>query len=102
MLSPSRTRTSFFTTVASTIFRTGCRSEERSVIAIKKSIIIPPMRYAMFSTSDNRTARLGVLRFDRMIDIRAHFEDSSDAIPASVLALVDAGPDIWARVAVLV
>src|SRR5262245_35770009 len=63
----------------------------------QKSIIISPMRYAMFSTTGNPTPRLGVVRNDVMIDVGAQLSVAHDPAPASLLALIEAGRPAWAR-----
>ena len=53
------------------------------------------MRYLTFSTASDPTPRLGVLRDDRVVDVRS-LPAKPDALPpATLLDLVHRGPDGW-------
>ena len=54
------------------------------------------MRYVTFSTTTDPTPRLGFLREDRVVQATA---GRSDSAPMSLLELVQAGPEAWARMA---
>src|SRR5688572_4465060 len=54
------------------------------------------MRYLMFSTPSDATPRLGVLRGDRILDLRSlPVHPNGQAPPASLLELVHRGPAAW-------
>jgi 2-keto-4-pentenoate hydratase/2-oxohepta-3-ene-1,7-dioic acid hydratase in catechol pathway len=54
------------------------------------------MRYVTFSLSSDPTPRPGALRSGRVLDLSAH------GGPASLLALIQAGPSLWQRAQALV
>jgi 2-keto-4-pentenoate hydratase/2-oxohepta-3-ene-1,7-dioic acid hydratase in catechol pathway len=54
------------------------------------------MRYVTFSTTTDPTARLGFLRGDRVVEVAA---GGAGSAPRTLLELVQAGPDGWARMA---
>ena len=54
------------------------------------------MRYVTFSLSSDRAPRPGALRDGRVVDL------SANGGPASLLALIQAGPPMWQRAAALV
>ena len=54
------------------------------------------MRYVTFSTTTDPTPRLGFLRGDRVVGARA---DRAGSTPRSLVELVQAGPEAWARLA---
>jgi 2-keto-4-pentenoate hydratase/2-oxohepta-3-ene-1,7-dioic acid hydratase in catechol pathway len=61
------------------------------------------MRYATFSTSQDTTPRLGVVSGDKIADVRKLAEGHwTGSVPGSVLELIQAGPDAWAKMAKLV
>ena len=54
------------------------------------------MRYLMFSVPGDATPRLGVLRGDRVLDVRSlPSSPNGQAPPASLVELVHQGPDAW-------
>jgi 2-keto-4-pentenoate hydratase/2-oxohepta-3-ene-1,7-dioic acid hydratase in catechol pathway len=53
------------------------------------------MRYLMFSQPRDTTPRLGVLRGDRVLDLRGLPSDPSRPAPATLVELVQAGPAAW-------
>src|SRR5579864_2802299 len=55
--------------------------------------IICAMKYLMFSTGTLPTPRLGVLHADRIVEVEGQ---------PSLLALIQAGRDVWARTAATV
>jgi 2-keto-4-pentenoate hydratase/2-oxohepta-3-ene-1,7-dioic acid hydratase in catechol pathway len=55
------------------------------------------MRYATYSLAGDSTPRLGVVRDDRMIDVTAAVRSRWADAPATLLALVQQGPEAWAR-----
>ena len=61
------------------------------------------MRYLTFSLPGDPTERLGAARGDRVIDVNEAVKDTwTGPAPANLLALIDAGPDAWRRMAWLV
>jgi 2-keto-4-pentenoate hydratase/2-oxohepta-3-ene-1,7-dioic acid hydratase in catechol pathway len=56
------------------------------------------MRYAMFSTADDPTVRLGVVHGDRIGDVQKLLAGSGSN-PRTVLELVQSGRDAWRRAA---
>jgi len=53
----------------------------------------------MFSTTEDRTPRLGVLRGDAILEVRTLLTDAgTGTVPDTLERLLDAGPDAWARV----
>ena len=61
------------------------------------------MRYATFSPDSDAAPRLGALVADRMVDVAAALRGQwSGEPPASLLALIDQGPDAWRRAADLI
>jgi 2-keto-4-pentenoate hydratase/2-oxohepta-3-ene-1,7-dioic acid hydratase in catechol pathway len=58
------------------------------------------MRYLTFSLPGDPTERLGVVRGDRVLDLKKAVTDARmGPAPASLLALIEAGPDAWRRLA---
>ena len=57
------------------------------------------MRFATFSPGSEGGPRLGVVRGDVMVDVRAAAGTDWPDAPASLLALIQAGPDAWPRAA---
>jgi len=55
------------------------------------------MRYATYSLAGDAAPRLGVVRDDRMIDARATVAGRWADAPATLLALIQQGPDAWQR-----
>jgi len=55
------------------------------------------MRYAMFSTVDDPSPRLGAVHESGMADVRKIL--GQDSPTSSLLALIQAGPEIWSHVA---
>jgi 2-keto-4-pentenoate hydratase/2-oxohepta-3-ene-1,7-dioic acid hydratase in catechol pathway len=53
------------------------------------------MRYAMFSTVDDESPRLGAVHGNGMTDVRKIPGGSAAESPRTVLALIQAGSDIW-------
>ena len=61
-----------------------------------------PMRYVTFSLPGDPVERLGVVRGDRVVDVRrAAVARGRGPVPDSLLALIQAGPDAWRRLAAL-
>jgi len=58
------------------------------------------MRYATFSLSTDPTPRLGIVNGDTITAVKSL--DHSATTPASLLALVQAGPDAWRRLQAVV
>ena len=57
------------------------------------------MRYATFSLPGDPTPRLGAIANDRVIDVVEAIQDTwPGPAPTSLLALIQAGPDVWQRV----
>jgi 2-keto-4-pentenoate hydratase/2-oxohepta-3-ene-1,7-dioic acid hydratase in catechol pathway len=57
------------------------------------------MRYATFSSSNDRTPRLGAIQGDRIIDVNtAMTRRGTGQAPGTMLALIEQGPDGWKRV----
>jgi 2-keto-4-pentenoate hydratase/2-oxohepta-3-ene-1,7-dioic acid hydratase in catechol pathway len=60
------------------------------------------MRYVTFSLPGDPLERLGAVLGDRVVDVtRAIGSQSMGPLPATLLGLVEAGPETWARVAAL-
>jgi 2-keto-4-pentenoate hydratase/2-oxohepta-3-ene-1,7-dioic acid hydratase in catechol pathway len=60
------------------------------------------MRYLTFSLPGDPTERLGALRGDRLVDVRKAIKEKwTGPAPDSLLALIEAGPDAWRRMAAL-
>jgi 2-keto-4-pentenoate hydratase/2-oxohepta-3-ene-1,7-dioic acid hydratase in catechol pathway len=60
------------------------------------------MRYLTFSLPGDPTERLGAARGDRVVDVRKAIHDKwTGPAPDSLLALIQAGPDAWQRMASL-
>lgn len=57
------------------------------------------MRYATFATPEDPQPRLGVVDDAHMIDVGASLAPAWPAVPRTLLGLILAGPDAWARVA---
>lgn len=58
------------------------------------------MRYAMFATADDTTPRLGAVHEQGMADVRKVLRTGPPgSAPASLLELIQAGPDAWAAIA---
>jgi 2-keto-4-pentenoate hydratase/2-oxohepta-3-ene-1,7-dioic acid hydratase in catechol pathway len=57
------------------------------------------MRYAMFSTPNDSKPRLGILHGGGMADVRTLLGKSAGPTPASLLELIESGPDVWRRTA---
>ena len=55
------------------------------------------MRYVTFSLPGDAVPRLGVLHEGAVVDL-AHLLDGGPAVPASLAALIDAGPEAWSAV----
>ncbi len=55
------------------------------------------MKYATFSTVSNPTPRLGALQGDRMLDLAVTAARQWPDAPATLLALVEGGPEAWRR-----
>jgi 2-keto-4-pentenoate hydratase/2-oxohepta-3-ene-1,7-dioic acid hydratase in catechol pathway len=55
------------------------------------------MKYAMFSPGPGVVPRLGVVTGTRVIDLPAAMRGVSDDAPATVLSLIQAGPDAWKK-----
>jgi 2-keto-4-pentenoate hydratase/2-oxohepta-3-ene-1,7-dioic acid hydratase in catechol pathway len=55
------------------------------------------MRYATYSLAGDSAPRLGVVRDDRMIDVAAAVRGRWTDAPGTLLALIQQGPDAWAR-----
>ena len=55
------------------------------------------MRYAMFSTVDDPSPRLGAVHESGMADVRKIL--GQDSPTSSLLALIQAGPEVWSHVA---
>ena len=55
------------------------------------------MRYATFSLAGDATPRLGVVRGDQIIDVSAAVRGRWADAPTTLLALVQQGPEAWAR-----
>jgi 2-keto-4-pentenoate hydratase/2-oxohepta-3-ene-1,7-dioic acid hydratase in catechol pathway len=61
------------------------------------------MRYATFSAGSDPVPRLGAVMADRMVDVAAALRGEwSGEPPASLLALIDLGPEAWQRAAGLI
>lgn len=61
------------------------------------------MRYLMFSSSTDTTPRLGVLRGDRILDVRSFpSAPNGESPPASLLELIQRGPNAWSQFRTLV
>ncbi len=61
------------------------------------------MKYATFSLPNDPTRRLGIVRGDHVMDLKAiAARRSSGPVVESLLELIDAGPEAWKRVAALV
>lgn len=62
------------------------------------------MRYATFSLGEDSTQRLGIVLEDRIVELRAllgpHWKGKGP-LPSSMLELIDAGPEVWQRIASL-
>ena len=56
------------------------------------------MRYAMFSTRDDPTPRLGLLRAERMADVQKLLAGSGP-VSRTLLELIQSGADVWRRTA---
>ena len=56
------------------------------------------MKYAMFSTADDRTARLGVVHDGSIADVQKLL-DGAGPVPRTVLELIQSGRDGWRRTA---
>jgi 2-keto-4-pentenoate hydratase/2-oxohepta-3-ene-1,7-dioic acid hydratase in catechol pathway len=61
------------------------------------------MRYATFSTPADSTPRLGIVAGDRILDVTTFPADPKGPLrmPASLLELIQRGPDAWRRTAEL-
>jgi 2-keto-4-pentenoate hydratase/2-oxohepta-3-ene-1,7-dioic acid hydratase in catechol pathway len=60
------------------------------------------MRYLTFSLPGDPATRLGAVRGDRVIDVNKAVKDKwTGPAPDSLLALIEAGPDAWQRMASL-
>jgi len=61
------------------------------------------MRYATFSTPADPTPRLGIVAGDRIVDVTTFPADPKGPLrmPASLLELIQLGPDAWRRTAEL-
>jgi len=60
------------------------------------------MRYVTFSLPGDPTERLGAVRGDRVVDVRNEIKDAwTGPVPASLLALIQAGRGAWDRMASL-
>jgi 2-keto-4-pentenoate hydratase/2-oxohepta-3-ene-1,7-dioic acid hydratase in catechol pathway len=60
------------------------------------------MRYLTFSLPGDPTERLGAARGDRVVDVKKAIKDKwTGPAPESLLALIQAGPDAWQRLASL-
>jgi 2-keto-4-pentenoate hydratase/2-oxohepta-3-ene-1,7-dioic acid hydratase in catechol pathway len=57
------------------------------------------MRFATFSPGSEGRPRLGLVRGDLMVDVTAAAGTDGPDAPATVLALIQAGPDAWQRAA---
>jgi len=57
------------------------------------------MRYAMFSTPDDSTPRLGILHSGGMADAQALLGKSAGPVTTGLLELIESGPDVWQRTA---
>ena len=61
------------------------------------------MRYATFSLLSDRTQRIGVVRGNRLLDLRklvgSHWDGS---FPGSMQAFIQAGPEAWRRMELLI
>jgi 2-keto-4-pentenoate hydratase/2-oxohepta-3-ene-1,7-dioic acid hydratase in catechol pathway len=57
------------------------------------------MRYAMFSTPSDSKPRLGILHAGGMADVQALIGNSAGPVPASLLELIESGPEAWRRTA---
>src|SRR5579862_3393165 len=55
------------------------------------------MRYAMFSTAGDSKPRLGIVHDGGMADVQALLAGSAGPSPASLLDLIESGPDVWRR-----
>jgi 2-keto-4-pentenoate hydratase/2-oxohepta-3-ene-1,7-dioic acid hydratase in catechol pathway len=55
------------------------------------------MKYAMFSLASDPEPRLGIVRGDRLVDVRATSARAWPECPATLLGLINAGPDAWRR-----
>jgi 2-keto-4-pentenoate hydratase/2-oxohepta-3-ene-1,7-dioic acid hydratase in catechol pathway len=60
------------------------------------------MRYVTFSLPSDSSTRLGALQGETVLDVRAALAASWSDCPASLAALIQAGPDAWKRAAELV
>jgi 2-keto-4-pentenoate hydratase/2-oxohepta-3-ene-1,7-dioic acid hydratase in catechol pathway len=65
--------------------------------ANEDAIIAARMRYAMFSTIDDNSPRLGAVHGDGMADVAKIVRRESSV--RSLFALIEAGPDTWSAVA---
>jgi 2-keto-4-pentenoate hydratase/2-oxohepta-3-ene-1,7-dioic acid hydratase in catechol pathway len=61
------------------------------------------MRYATFSVSGDPTERLGVVRADTVVEVKEAIADKwpGGSCPGTLLALIQAGPEAWRRMASL-
>jgi 2-keto-4-pentenoate hydratase/2-oxohepta-3-ene-1,7-dioic acid hydratase in catechol pathway len=57
------------------------------------------MRFATFSPGSEGRPRLGLMRGDHMVDVTAAAGTDGPDAPATLLALIQAGPDAWQRAA---
>jgi 2-keto-4-pentenoate hydratase/2-oxohepta-3-ene-1,7-dioic acid hydratase in catechol pathway len=57
------------------------------------------MRYAMFSTAEDPTPRLGVVHDGRIADVQKLLGGQKPVLPRTVLELIQAGDDAWRRIA---
>ena len=53
----------------------------------------------MFSAANDSKPRLGILHGDGMADVRTLLGNSAGPTPASLLELIESGPDVWRRTA---
>jgi 2-keto-4-pentenoate hydratase/2-oxohepta-3-ene-1,7-dioic acid hydratase in catechol pathway len=61
------------------------------------------MRYVTFSVQGDPTERLGFVRADTVVDVKEAIADKwpGGACPSTLLALIQAGPEAWQRMAAL-
>ena len=59
------------------------------------------MRYVTFSLPSDSSTRLGALQGEAVLDVRAALAANWPDCPASLVALIQAGPDAWNRAAEL-